>query len=352
MYLKNRFFKILSTIIFYFLSVFTLSIFAFPICIFSNLAFAGSNDLEQSLAKLASQSDGRIGICALDIKLSQPICINGDQKFSLQSVMKLIATAAVLDAIDRKQLMISDQVVLKPEHVSPGPQDFADIIKGKGSLKVTIEELIQRAVIDSDSTSVDFLIGHIGGISVMQGFLKRRKLEEINIQRDEKHLQAESLGLSWRPEFADSKKFQAALDGLPVVRRDAAWEAYLKDSRDTATPKVMVGFLKALGTGKLLSEKSTRMLLDVMARTQTGRDRLMAGVPKDWSLGHKTGTSPSWKGMAAALNDVGILTAPDGEKIAVAVFVAESRLPGKDRAFVISETARLVTNAYGAKKSL
>ena len=31
-----------------------------------------------------------------------------------------------------------------------------------------------------------------------------------------------------------------------------------------------------------------------------------------WILAHKTGNSSAWKGVTAATNDVGILTAPDG----------------------------------------
>jgi beta-lactamase class A len=281
-------------------------------------AFATADGLKQNFQELASQIDGRLGICALDTKASEPICINGDHRFSLQSVMKLVTAAAVMDAIDRKQMQLSDIVAVRPENASPGPQEFANMVRGKGILNTTVEDLIQRAVVDSDSTSVDILIERLGGVAIVQNFLKSKKIEGISIDRNERHVQAESQGLTWRAEYADSKKFEAAVHALPDEKRDLAWNAYLKDARDTATPAGMVGFLKALATGKLLSQESTNKLLAVMAKTQTGRDRLMAGTPKNWSIGHKTGTSPSWKGMAAAINDVGILTAPDGGKIAIA----------------------------------
>ncbi len=320
-------------------SLLTMTLFMVP-------AFAGVMELEQGFNKLTSQSDGRVGICAIDVKTIEPTCVHGDQRFSLQSVMKLVVAAAVLDACDRKQLKLSDEVVLKPENASPGPQDFADIIRHAGELKVTVDELVHRSVIDSDSTSADFLIERLGGISAIHEFLKRNKIDGISIDRYERQLQTESLGLSWQPEYADFKKFKVAVSEVPARRRDAAWNEYLKDSRDTATPKGIVGFLKALASGKLLSDQSTRNLLDVMAKAQTGRDRLMAGTPKTWNLSHKTGTSPSWKGMVAATNDVGILIAPDGGMIAVAVFVAKSKRSNKDRASVIAEAAKLVAKTY------
>ncbi len=304
------------------------------------------NEVEQGLQKIVEESDGRLGICALEVTMTKPVCINGEQKFSLQSVMKLIAAAAVMDAIDRRQMQLDEVVVVKPENASPGPQEFADLVRSKGSLKVTIGELIQHAVIDSDSTSVDFLIERLGGVSNVQDFLRRKRIEGIRIDRDERHLQAESMGLTWRADLADSKKFEAAVNALSVKKRDAAWIAYLRDFRDTATPIGMVSFLKALAEGKLLSQESTHYLLRVMEKVRTGPDRLMAGIPRNWSIGHKTGTSPSWKGMVAATNDVGLLTAPHGGRIAVAVFVAESKRSNSERAGVIVKTARIVTGAY------
>ena len=306
--------------------------------------------LEQSLQKLVADSDGRIGICAFDTKATEAICINGEQKFPLQSVMKLVVGAAVMDAIDRKQMTLSDVIVLRPQDASPGPQEFADLIRAKGSLKATVEELVRRAIVDSDSTSVDVLIERIGGVATVQDFLKRKQVNGISIDRDERHLQAESAGLSWKEEYADSNKFEAAVKALPEQTVDAAWNFYLKDQRDTATPVGMVNFLKALTIGTILSESSTKKLLEIMEATVTGRDRLKAGIPKNWELGHKTGTGRSWKGMNSVTNDVGILTAPDGGKIAVTVFVAESKRSSDERAGIIARTAKLVTSAYEGKK--
>src|ERR1700728_3382940 len=44
--------------------------------------------------------DGRVGICAQDE--TGLACANGDQQFSLQSVMKLLVGLAVMDAVDHR----------------------------------------------------------------------------------------------------------------------------------------------------------------------------------------------------------------------------------------------------------
>lgn len=312
--------------------------------------FTSRPAVQEKLQQLASESDGRVGLCALDSAGIEPICINGDQKFPLQSVMKLIVAAAVMDAVDRKQMQLTTVIKVKPEDASPGPQEFADLVRSKGSLPSTVEDLMRRALVESDSTSVDLLIQRIGGIRAVQDFLKRKEILGIRIDRNERDLQAEFSGLVWKAEYADSKVFEAAVKNLSADKRDKALEAYSKDPRDTATPVAMVRFLKTLAAGQLLSEESTRKLLAIMTMTVTGPDRLKAGIPKTWTLAHKTGTSSTWNGRTAATNDVGILTAPDGGNIALAVFVADSNRSNGAREGIIAKASKIVTSAYSVKK--
>ena len=311
-------------------------------------SLTNGGELKTSLEKLAASSDGRVGVCALDLAATTPVCANGDQKFPLQSVMKLVVAAAVLDAVDQKKFELDTVITLLPKDASPGPQEFADMVRKAGSLRVTVRELIRRAVVDSDSTAIDTLIEHLGGVVAVKDFMRGKDVVGLSVDRDERHLQAESVGITWRPEYSDTEKFEAAVKALPGKKHDEAATAYLTDPRDTATPEGMVAFLKALATEKLLSAASTHHLLDVMASTSTGKNRLKAGLPSGWSLGHKTGSGRTWKELCSATNDVGILTAPDGKKFAVAVFVTASKRPEAERAAVIANAAKLVTGAVHA----
>ncbi|RZA11376.1 MAG: serine hydrolase, partial [Proteobacteria bacterium] len=96
--------------------------------------------------------------------------------------------------------------------------------------------------------------------------------------------------------------------------------------------------------GEILSSTSTKKLIAIMEGTATGLDRLKAGLPKDWKIAHKTGTSAKWNGIMAATNDVGLLKGPSGEVVAIAVFVADSKASNEERAAVISKAAALATN--------
>ncbi len=321
----------------------------FEFILTANTAEAGGlsdpEGLRAKLQSIASRHPGRVGICAQDER-SAPICVNGDQRFSLQSVMKAVTAAAAMDAVDRNAMKLEEPITVRRKDLSVYVQPIAEMVAKHGQFDTTIGDLIRRAVVQSDNAAVDNLVARLGGPEAVQAFLNRKGITNLRIDRDERHLQAETTGLAWKAEYADPKRFAEARRGVPKQARDDAFEAYRKDERDTATPKGMTSFLSALMTGRLLSPASTRHLLDVMTQTATFPDRLRAGAAPGWTVAHKTGSSGTWNGIAAATNDVGILTAPDGGKVAIAAFVADSKASPKDRAAAIAAAARAVTASY------
>ena len=64
-------------------------------------------------------------------------------------------------------------------------------------------------------------------------------------------------------------------------------------------------------TEKILSGKSFAFLLSLLSDTKTGAKRLPAGLPAG-TPAHKTGTSAVINGITGGVNDIGIVTLPDG----------------------------------------
>jgi len=309
-------------------------------------ARAGSlqhSELQQDFKTLAKGLDGRAGICALDA--TGAACVNGDQRFSLQSVMKLIAGLAVMDAAERGALKLDDAVIVHRQDLSLNVQPLAALV-GENGYRTTIDELVRRAIVDSDSTAVDILIRKLGGTDQVQAFLDRKKISGVRIDRDERHLQTEIAGLTWRPEYVDAHALDKAIASIPDARRTEAYKRYQADIRDTATPRDMAKLLYALASGKLLSTASTRRILDIMQQTATGPDRLKAGLSQGWILAHKTGTSGSWQGVTAATNDVGVLKAPDGGIMAVVVFIGDSKAPAAACAKLMAKVSAAIIAQY------
>lgn len=290
------------------------------------------------LHTLTKDFDGRVGVCVFDGKKQE--CTRGDERFSLQSVVKLLVGTAILDD-DR--FRVNQPITVFPKDLSLSMQPIAKLV-GPNGYKTTIGDLIRRAIIDSDSAACDILMARMGGPQEVTRFLVRKGIEGIRVDRDERHLQTESDGLKWRDEFVDAKVLDAAIARIPEEKRFAAYKRYQTDPRDTSTPKAMATFLTRLVNGDLLPPERTAFILQAMADCATGVDRLKAGTPSTWKLAHKTGTSGTRRGLTVATNDVGILTSPDGRKIAVAVFVADSKASADARAAMIAAIAKAVAN--------
>ncbi|MCW5760447.1 MAG: serine hydrolase, partial [Phenylobacterium sp.] len=108
-----------------------------------------------------------------------------------------------------------------------------------------------------------------------------------------------------------------------------------------------IEFLQRLDKQELVSPASTRTLLQTMARTPRGANRIRAGLPANAFLAHRPGTSGVDLGVSLAHNDVGIFTLPDKRSYALAVFLSGSTLDDAGRDRVIAQVAGAAVKAVG-----
>jgi beta-lactamase class A len=55
-----------------------------------------------------------------------------------------------------------------------------------------------------------------------------------------------------------------------------------------------------------------------MTPSPTGKKRLKVGLPKNWSIAHKTGMGLDVLGVNTATKDVGVINSPSGQQFAIA----------------------------------
>jgi len=80
----------------------------------------------------------------------------------------------------------------------------------------------------------------------------------------------------------------------------------------------MAALLAGIWRGEILGNLNRNLLLDVMARCDTGTDRIKGMLPGSVTVAHKTGT------IGSNVNDVGIMTLPDeAGHVALVIFVSE-----------------------------
>lgn len=300
-------------------------------------AFVQLSAVEAQFSEIEQASKGRLGAAVITSDASH--YSRRHERFSLQSVMKLMASMAALDRVDQGKWKLDQKYVVTRADMSISHQPLLDRLGKKQSITVTLADLIELAVTESCSASADFMIRKLGGPSAVNTFLNKNGITGMSINRQERDLQTDVVGLKWKPAFIDNDAFEAAIRRQPVSRLDAAYKRYMSDTRDTTTPEAMGQLLRKLVTGKLLSPKSNRYLIKVMERTKTGPDRLRAGIPAGWKLGNKTGTSSTHRGIAWATNDVGFARRPSGEWVVIVALLKGSTLKPEGRADALRQVA-------------
>ncbi|MFM9872033.1 MAG: class A beta-lactamase [Fimbriimonadaceae bacterium] len=301
-------------------------------------ALIQTNSIPTELAQIEAACKGKLGAAIITSQASYYSRKN--EYFSLQSVMKLMVSMVALEQVDKGKWKLNQKFVITKQELSISYQPLAEELGSKKSITVTLDKLVNYAVTKSCSASADFMIRKLGGTSKVNEYLKKRGIQGMTIDRQERQLQTEVVGLTWNLKYSDEDTFQADKAKQPAAVLDAAYAKYQKDKRDSTTPYAMGLLLKKLLAGQLLSPSSTKYLLSVMENTETGTDRLKAGVPNGWKLAHKTGTSSTHKGVACATNDVGIARNAKGDWIIIVALLRNSTLPPEKRDNVLCQIAK------------
>ncbi len=243
----------------------------------------GLISLEQQLSAMVAGKSADVGIAALDLTSGESISVKGDTAFPMASTVKVAVAALYLAQVDH------------------GRRSLDDTING-----VRVRSLMQRMLIHSDNRATDILLKDVGGPSALHEWLQANGLSGLRVDR--------------------------TIAQLLSDKRD------LWDRRDSSTPRAMVDFLRRIYRAELIKPQSRNYLLDLMARCETGKNRMKAMLPYGTPVEHKTGT------LNGLTDDIGFITMPNGHRIAVAIFARG----GSDRPRTIAESARAIYDGFRA----
>jgi beta-lactamase class A len=303
--------------------------------------------LTRTVSDIAGRArPGALGVGLSNLESGQVFLFNGERRFPMQSVFKMLLGAAVLSEVDAGRVLLTERFFLLEDQLSPQWSPIA--LAWPERREYSARELLEAALIDSDNTAADVIMKRIGGPGAVMAWLTARRVPEVRVDRYERELASDTNGMaSFRPAWRTGAAFAAARDAVAPAQRQAAQRRYMADPRDTATPRGMIEFLQMLDKQELLSRASTRLLLQLMARTTRGANRIRAGLPKAAFLAHRPGTSGFDLGLSTAHNDVGIFTLPDRRSYALAVFLSGSTLDEAGRDGVIAQVAAAAVEAVG-----
>ncbi|HEY0800348.1 MAG TPA: class A beta-lactamase [Steroidobacteraceae bacterium] len=213
-------------------------------------------DAPLGLTTYERQAGGRIGLYAENLSTGAKIAWRANERFVMCSTFKASLVALVLTRIDRGQDQLEQMI---PYGLGDIPDDwYAPVAKqnvAKGVMSVG--DMCAAAVEYSDNTCANLLLARVGGPAALTAFWRSTGDTMTRLDHNE-----------------------------PLLNRSPPG-----DPRDTTTPFAMAGTLRRLVLGKVLSPISRERLTGWMLNCKTGGNRLRGGLPKDWSIGDKTGNN-------------------------------------------------------------
>jgi beta-lactamase class A len=303
-------------------------------------AFSASktSPVETEVARLATLVDGKVGVSAwrLDGKGEQ-VHLNPDEGFPMASTFKVAVAAVILTKVDAGELALTTMVPV-PKSFYVDSEVIADRFIHDG-VSLSVHNLLEVMLTQSDNTATDVLVAQAGGPAAVTAWLRAQGIEGQRLDRNTRQLLSDIFGLGDEP-LTKERVAELTLDPEVVKRTKSGNEAFDKDPRDTSTPRAMSTLLTQLFTGKALSPASTEVLVQIMERCRTCSARLRGSLPPGTKVADKSGT------VAGTVNDVGVVTLPDGSQFAISVFVKASNAPRSERERVIAEIARTVRDFY------
>ena len=304
-------------------------------------AFAESphfRDISQKIERISSGLAGHMGVAAQEVGTETRIKLNGDEAFVMASTLKVAVAVTLLDLVDQGQIKLSDLIDISPEMMVAGPNPIVQNFVHPG-LKLSIANLIEVMITESDNTAADICLKLAGGPAAVTKKLRSIGILEQRIDRYGVELLQDFCGLPTRG-YASAVVEAVTKDPTLLARIPNRNIEFEIDPRDQTTPNAMLDLLLAIDSGEVLGNKSREFLLASMSRTRTGGARLKGLLPRGALVAHKTGT------LGGVANDVGFITLPDGRRFAIAVFTKSSATPEGDRERAIAEVSRTIYDNY------
>jgi beta-lactamase class A len=267
------------------------------------------------MERIASRTAGPVGVAVGLVEGGEVVGINLQKQFPMQSVYKLPIGMAVLQQVDQGKLKLDQRISIKPdEYVRLG---MGSPIRDKHphGVELSLYEILRYAVSESDGSASDVLMRTVGGAKVIQDYLH-------------------SLGI----------------DGMMVVDTEKEIGKSVEiQYRNWARPEAALALMKVVAEGRSLSPESQKLLMQLITETPTGPKRIKGLLPPGTIVAHKTGTGLGG-GLTRAVNDIGLVTLPDGKRLAIAVFVSDTKLNSQACEAVIAEISRAAWDCWTKTK--
>jgi beta-lactamase class A len=297
--------------------------------------------LEQQIEYVSHTTDGVVGVDAIHIETARTVSLRGSEAFPMASTFKIPVAVRILSLVDDGKLTLDKMIPLAPADLHAYSR-LTDLFFHPG-VSLSIANLLELSIVISDNTAADVLLREAGGPAAVTAKMRSLGFPGIRVDRSTalfisdwqgvKNLPPES---QWSPEI-----WGKLYDAVPERDHMRARREETLDPRDTATPDDMTNLLLRIWKRDVLTPESTRILIDMMERCQTGKSLIKGLLPQGTDVAHKTGS------LGGVANDIGFITLPgDAGHVAVSVFTKASQKPEEVSEKAIAEIARTIYDYF------
>jgi beta-lactamase class A len=277
---------------------------------------SSDSKLRQQIAEIAASIDGQVGVSIRNLDTRDTLTFNDSVHYVMHSVFKFPIAMAILHQVDQGKLQLEQKIYIDKKWMVPDTWSPLRDSFPAGNMDITLSKLLGLMVSQSDNIACDVLIDLAGGEGAINEYIHSLGVKDIDIVASEAKMAS-----SWDVQFTN-------------------W----------STPTAFIELLEIMNKGTALSKTTNAFLWKVMTETTTGPNRLKGLLPKEIVVAHKTGTSGSKDGVHPATNDAGIIFLPNGQKLAIVVFVSMSKADESAREGVIAKIAKAAYDDAVAKK--
>ncbi len=245
--------------------------------------------LKHQIERLVRDKDGVVGVAVRHIETGQGIALNGDVPFPMASTFKVPILVELLHQVKEGTLSLEDEIEVQKSDQHLGSGMFSRLVMP--GLKLSVLNAIHFMMMISDNSATDLLLAKVGAERI-NARLKGLGIDGISVNRSCQVLITDLMAL------------------MSASGREAAKAAYVKfdqDPRDHATPAAFTALLEKVFKKEILDPDSCDLMLRIMFKCETGEGRIKGELPPGTPVSHKTGT------IAGTVNDIGIITLPDGQ---------------------------------------
>jgi beta-lactamase class A len=271
---------------------------------------SSENALQKQIREIANDARGKVSVACSLPKASLNCDLEPHAHPPMQSVFKFPLAIAILHQVEIGKLSLDQPVRFRPEDRIPHAYSPLQDKYPEAGVEVPLRKLLRMTVSLSDNVAADILLGIAHGPDAVRDYIASLGVEGFHLQ-----------------------------DGERTLHQDVSAQY-----RNWFEPAGAVQVLRRISDDSPLTPEHTKLLLSWMEGSiQTSR--LKGDLPSGTRVAHKAGTSDVDNGLAHATNDIGLITLPDGRRLAIAVFVTDSVADDATRQNVIARIARAAYDA-------